>query len=97
MITESGFYNWEHERVEYAASELDRIKPDWWRHIDPLTLDLHDHRRCLCGQNGLGWIETSQLATDPEKFRLGSCSSMHTVLWLEEIAKRMPVREPALV
>lgn len=80
--------------VAKAARHLDRIKPDWWQRIDPLTLDIGDPCRCICGQNGLNWVVESA-AADVRTGTLASPTAT-TELWLEEIARRMPSpdREP---
>ena len=86
------------DTIRRAALHLDEVKPDWWSHIDPLTFNLADCNLCLCGQNGLSWTQIFRWDDGlPSEFSLVTCSRDDEPLWLEEIAKRMPVREPALV
>ena len=72
--------------VKAAALHMDSVKPDWWRHVDPLILDLQDSNACICGQNGLGWKE-HRVAF----LRAFSDRDLEPY-WLEEIAQRMLLR-----
>ena len=72
--------------VRQAAMIMDKEKPDWYEHIDPITLDMTDSDDCVCGQNGLVWgdlfwgchYDLRYATSDPET----------VPLWLEEIAVR---------
>lgn len=80
--------------VASAAETMDQLKPDWWQHIDPLTLNLENWKTCICGQNGLDWRvarDTGGKFTHSPVF----AARPFEPYWLEEIAKRTPDREPA--
>jgi len=90
MSVGGDYYPWQYENADWAARQLDRIKPDWWETVDPLTLDMANPDMCVCGQNGLGWVATADLTDDPKKFRFATGGATMEPLWLEEIAKRLP-------
>ena len=74
------------EGVRSAALFMDLVKPDWWKHVDAVRLDLSDPCDCVAGQNGLDW---NVLAGFCEVFFLSSCERGDEPVWLEEIALRM--------
>lgn len=81
----------EHEAVRLTAEYLDGVKPDWWSHINPLTLDLQSHETCICGQNRLNWAEHRDgfYAKHGGQWAVFAYRGLEP-FWLEEIAQRMP-------
>ena len=84
--------------VRLAAEQMDETKPDWWSQIDPVKFDITNSDTCICGQSGLDWEQQKNVfyAKHGMGWAIFSNPELEP-LWLEEIAKRMPVREPALV
>jgi len=84
-------YQEDHVSVRRAALYMDKIKPDWFEHVDPLRLNLDEPCDCVAGQNGYNWDEFEDDAFEAQRpdVVMLLCSRAYEPLWLEEIALRM--------